>query len=380
MSNKIPKIFYEELSFEDLKKSEEVKKLFSSHQKDVEKFCIIPFSNIILEPDGKVGMCRQKGSDFPIGNIKKNTIAEIWNNEKAQKWRREFLEEKPKKCKENIAHTHCNLCHSNNDHWQYVELSEIQTKPIIKLTANLNGKCNLQCNMCHIWRKPNDIYNEENFWIPAKKDIFPYLKELEMLSGEPFIQKDTFRLIEEVSSVNPDCEWSITTNGHYQLGDFHKKLLDKIKLKNLLISVDSINESTYSIIRYPGNVNTVLKTIDDFLDYNKTRSEKIGKINIRLNFLIVKENWQELESMLDFCAQKKIHPFIAFCYMPQENSLLTLSYEERLKILNFYLDTINWQKLQYSMRVIKPLLDGLKKIDKVECLLKLQKLKADNKT
>lgn len=367
--------FFKELADTDFEKTKEVKASFEKNNKNTETFCVIPFSNIILEPDGKVGMCRQKGSEFPIGNIKKNSISQIWNGPKAREWRREFIDGKPKKCKENISHTHCNMCHSNNDFWKYIQIEEVQTSPILKLTANLNGKCNLKCNMCHIWRKPNDIYNEDNFWIPAKRDIFPYIKELEMLSGEPFIQQDTFRLINEVSLVNPDCHWSITTNAHYKLNDYHYKMLDKIKLKNLLISIDSLNPETYSIIRQPGDLKIVLRAIDDFIAYNKTRDSNVGSINIRFNFLIVKENWRELKQMLDFCRIKDIHPFIAFCYRPSENSLLTFDERTRIEILYHYLDNLSWHELIFSMRVIKPLIDSISKIEKISILEKISRLK-----
>ena len=38
-----------------------------------------------------------------------------------------------------------------------------------------------------------------------------------LAQGEPFIQRDFYRLIDEVSGVNSTCRWVITTNGHYRL-------------------------------------------------------------------------------------------------------------------------------------------------------------------
>lgn len=372
--------FYEKITKQNQLNSKKVYDQFRSNGRDASKFCIIPFTNLILEPDGKVGMCRQKGSEFPIGNIKKNTIKEIWNSERAQHWRKEFLNGKPRRCKQNISHTHCNLCHKTNANWDDIDFSEVTTSPIRKLTANLNGLCNLRCTMCHIWRKPNDVYNDENFWIPARENIFPHLKEVEMLSGEPLIQKDTFKLIDEVSAVNPDCEWSITTNAHYKLSKYIKSQLDKIKLTYLMISIDSLNPETYAQIRQPGNLDVVLKAVDDYIDYNETRSEELGKIDIRFNFLVVKENWKELGEMLEFCSKKKIHPYIAICYKPENNSILSFSEDKRYSILKFYLDTLSWHKIIYSMRVIKALLDSLSPILKIEILEQINRLKKNNST
>lgn len=39
-------------------------------------FCIVPFTTIILQPNGNVGICRHKGTEFFIGNIRENTMAE----------------------------------------------------------------------------------------------------------------------------------------------------------------------------------------------------------------------------------------------------------------------------------------------------------------
>src|SRR5690606_29665006 len=244
----------EERALETKRVREQIKKLGL----DEHNFCLVPFTTIILEPDGQVGMCRQKGSDFPIGNIKENTIEEIWNGEKARKWRREFLTGSPINCETEVRHRRCNHCPENNKLLSDIELNEIQTTPIRKLTANFNGKCNLQCQMCDIWQKPNGLYDEINFWEPAKKNIFPYLKEVDLLSGEPFIQGDTYRLIDEISEVNPDCFWIFTTNAHWKLTPKVKESLNKIKIKNIILSIDSLDKETYHKMRYPGDLNFVL--------------------------------------------------------------------------------------------------------------------------
>ena len=34
-----------------------------------ENFCLVPFTTVQLEADGNINMCRQKGTEFSIGNI-----------------------------------------------------------------------------------------------------------------------------------------------------------------------------------------------------------------------------------------------------------------------------------------------------------------------
>lgn len=339
-------------------------------------FCVVPFTNIILEPDGSVGICRQKGNNFPIGNIKENTISEIWNNETIRSWRREFLQGKPVTCKVDIKHEQCNRCTDNNKILPYVEFNEIQSGPILKLTANFNGKCNLQCQMCDIWQLPNGLYDEIKFWEPAKRDIFPHLKEIDMLSGEPLIQTDTFRLIDEVTEVNPGCEWTITSNIHWQFNAKIKSSFDKIKLKTLIISIDSLIPSVYAKIRKPGKLELVLKTLDDILDYRNA----VKSFDIRMNFLVQKDNWREVFDVLDFCYSKKINPFITFLYEPTEFSILTETEIVRKEILEYYFSQLNPSKAVHLKRILMPIIESLPVIDRAHYLFDLHSYLAKPET
>lgn len=337
---------------------------------DDKNFCLVPFTTIILEPDGKVGMCRHKGNDFPIGNIKENSIAEIWNGEKARKWRREFLEGKPQNCAVEVKHRHCQHCPENNKLLDDIEVSEIQTRPILKLTANFNGKCNLQCQMCDIWKLPNGLYNQINFWEPAKRDIFPYLKEVDMLSGEPFIQADTYRLIDEISSINPDCQWIFTTNAHWKLTAKIKNDLNKIKIKNIIISLDSLEEKTYYKIRYPGKLKFVLDNIENFLIYNEGRQASgLNRIRFMLNFLVQKDNWKEIPQAIRYCEERGIVPLITFLYEPSEFSLLHIHEDERFNIMEEILHELSPSEVIRTMRVISPLIESMSGVNRASALL-----------
>lgn len=336
---------------------------------DEHNFCLVPFTTIILEPDGQVGVCRHKGSDFPIGHIQKNTIEEIWNGEKARQWRREFLEGKPGFCSQEVKHRHCQHCPENNKLLDYIELNEIQTQPILKLTANFNGKCNLQCQMCDIWQKPNGLYDQINFWEPAKEKIFPHLKEVDLLSGEPFIQGDTYRLIDEISSVNADCSWIFTTNAHWKLTPKVKESLNKIKIKNIILSIDSLDKDTYHKIRYPGDLEFVLKNVDNLINYNRERvSQGLNEIRFIWNFLAQKDNFQEIPTVIDYIESKGILPLITFLYIPSEFSILSFEEGVRSRITEELIQNMSKEKMLRSMRVITPLLESLTKINKAYVL------------
>lgn len=327
-------------------------------------FCIAPFTTLLLEPDGKVGACRHKGADFPVGNIKNENFEEIWNGSFIKAWRQEFLDGKSKICLTEVKDRKCNHCPSYNSLLAETKIEVQQSQKPLRLAFNFNGHCNLECNMCHIWQKPNGLYDQINFW--DKLDFWiSDLQEIELLSGEPFIQKDTYKLIDLISKNKPDALWTITTNANWALSDYIKDRLDQIKIKNIIISLDCITPEFYSKIRKKGNLQKALKTMRDLKSYEKSRIENgLSKLNIKINFLFQKENWQDLALVDQFSTAENVDVFRTFLYEPFELSLLSLNESAKIEILDWYFSKMNFSSLTKSMRILRPLLDSLNAINK----------------
>ncbi|MCK5073154.1 MAG: radical SAM protein [Bacteriovoracaceae bacterium] len=341
-----------------------------------ENFCPVPFTTIIAEPDGKIGSCRLKGSGFSIGDIREKSMEEIWNDEFIRKWRREFLTGKVEICAREIKHRGCNLCSENNKLLDFTDFSEFQKKPIVKFTANFNGFCNLRCQTCHIWQMPNGLYDKINFWEKAEKDIFPYIREIDFLSGEPFLQSDTFRLIDMIVPMNPDCRWLFTTNAHYKLENKLEDYLDRLVIKGIMISIDSFEPGNFSKIRKNGNLDQVLETTSAINNYRNSREKRgLERFPIQLGFLFQKDNWHELGSALDYCEKMNFRPHIQYCYEPVEYSVLDFDIEKQKEILYWYLNNLSWEHIEMGIRAITPTLYKLEEIDRADFLMRLRKKK-----
>ncbi len=328
-----------------------------------EHFCPVPFTTLILNPTGIVGSCREKGCQHEIGNIKTQTIDEIWNGEKIKAWRREFLTGNIKTCKQDMKHKSCHKLQSNNELLKFVEMSEIQKVPIRRLSPDFNSQCNLKCVFCHIWKGPNGLYDEiENFWENAEVNLFPHLTHMDPLAGEPFIQKDLYKTIDIMAVVNPNCEWKFTTNAHWNFTPYIKGKLDKIKISCISVSLDSIRPEGYRKIRN-GRLEKVLETINDLIEYSKERQKKGRPIDLILNSTISRDNWEEIPEILEFSISKNIKPFIQYVYEPFEHSLSTLDEKKRRNILKHYLSTFSAQEIMFGHRVIKALIDTFPKME-----------------
>ena len=323
-------------------------------------FCPVPFSNLIFNPWGNVGSCREQGNEHSVGDARRQTWQEIWNGEKIRAWRREFLSGNIKTCAQHIRHRKCNKDGYNQELIQHIELKEIQTTPPKRISPDFNGHCNLRCAMCTIWKQPNGLYDTLNFWEDAEKNLFPHLKQVDPLAGEPLIQKDTFRLMDIMGRVNPSAKWRITTNGHWKFTRFLRDKFDKIAVVGINFSLDAVTQEVYEKVRERGDIGVVLKAIDDIVQYRKDRiAAGHEDFVININMTVQTHNWREMGDLVSLCLEKGGLPLILMLYRPSELSLLTLDTESRQKIVDYYFETIDWEVLKYCRRPVMALLESI---------------------
>ena len=279
-------------------------------------FCKAPFSQLLLNPEGRFfPCCYHFGAK--LGDMKNDELSAVWNGKKIQKLRKEFLEVKPKTCRGRMQQIQC---HQNFERLQLPEKpAVIMSKQPMRLDLRLNGLCNLRCVMCDVWQQPNHRWDDSNFWEDGPITLFPQLQEIDLLGGEPFVQKDTYRLIETVSAINKDCLWSFVTNGHYRFTKTLTKALDKIKIRKIQLSLDSLIPANYQLIR-KGNLNLTLNTLNKWLDYRNSRTEPFDFV---CSLAVIDKNFSEIANFLDFCLEKKIAPELQYVvYDPSGNSSL----------------------------------------------------------
>jgi cyclic pyranopterin phosphate synthase len=326
-------------------------------------FCPVPFAGIIFNPEGNVTACRELGASHWLGDIRKESWQEIWNGEGFRSLRREFLTGNVRTCATHIRHRKCHKDFWNRALLEHIDLSEIQAHPPIRISPDFNGRCNLECEMCVVWKKPNGLYDELEFWDDAEKSLFPFLQQVDPLSGEPFVQKDTYRLMEFMAKTNPKAAWKITTNAHWKFTPYIRERLDGINLWRLNISVDSLDPENYARIRKGGDLKLVLKTIDDLVRYREERIKAGGsEFIININTLAQVHNWWEMGDFVKFVRDRKSYLFPQFLYEPEELSLLSLSAPERREIMEHYWKTIPAEFLVTGFkRVWNPIVESVRK-------------------
>ncbi len=311
-------------------------------------FCPIPFLQLQLNPLGDLSACCYSG-EYKVGDVHRSTIEEIWNGEVMRRWRKEFLTGEIKICKTALETFGCQKNYQHLNH--LVEFSEIQKAMPQRLDLRLNGRCNLECVMCDVWSQPNGMYDKSDLWEIGPTKIFPSLKEVDMLGGEPFIQKDTFRFIDEVLKVNTSCTWGFITNCHYRLSAQLLGTLDKLDLRHIHMSLDAVSPDTYAKVRLKGDLVKVMETVNGFIEFRNRRSAAGRGFALFASFCVQRGNWFELPEFFDFCRKHNLEPIVQEVIGREQLSLQGLNSDEKAELKRLYTSRISPDR-QHMVRSI----------------------------
>jgi MoaA/NifB/PqqE/SkfB family radical SAM enzyme len=194
-------------------------------------FCMYPWIHFHAYPTGAAYPCCQADMEFPIGDMRKNTIQEIWNHKPMREVRKQMLNEQP------VAA--CNRCYeiestgavsgrmSANKHHGHLIDRVHETKPDgtldrFELTywdIRFSNLCNLSCRSCgHIfssswyqdqaklagpeWKKTHKVLNyagrfETDAW-DQLVDHIDHVEQIYFAGGEPLLMDEHYRILDEL--------------------------------------------------------------------------------------------------------------------------------------------------------------------------------------
>jgi radical SAM protein with 4Fe4S-binding SPASM domain len=215
-----------EISMEDLSEKEQFLLTESP------TFCIYPWLHLHSYPTGSAYPCCQADMKYPIGNLRQNTMKEIWNDAPMKKMRQQMLNGKAvdacTRCYEQEASGFLSGRQSaNKHHGHHINLVK-QTQPdgtldAFKLTywdIRFSNLCNLRCRSCgHIfssswyqdqaaisneteWKKNNQVLNyagryETDAWEQLVEHI-DHVEAIYFAGGEPLLMDEHYRILDEL--------------------------------------------------------------------------------------------------------------------------------------------------------------------------------------
>ena len=166
------------------------------------------------------------------------------------------------------------------------------------------NSCNARCVMCGI------NFEEKKFTLMSDELYSNIVKELSLysdhiekvmpyLDGEPLLDRDIFKRVKKlkdagIKTVNISTNASLLSEG--KIEECLESGLDQI-----YITIDSLDPSTYEIIRKGLNFETVLSNT---LDLIKKRNESKSQLKIRVQMVLQKINSEEKDSFTSYWKEK----------------------------------------------------------------------------
>lgn len=126
-------------------------------------------------------------------------------------------------------------------------------------------KCVLKCKMCIIWSEfhpPKTLTSEDCYKIMDDIGKLTTRCKVDLIGGEPFLEKDIFKLTEHASGKG--FLTNIITSGCTLNEDTISRIVDS-GLSNLGISLDSLDENTHDCLRgTKGIYSRIMKALKTF--------------------------------------------------------------------------------------------------------------------
>ena len=223
---------------------EEYRKLTHS-----ETFCMLPWVHMHAFPDGRVYPCCLADYWHPVGDLRKNTMREVWNQDKYKAMRVNMLADKPckecTKCYEQEKHGAFSMRNDANRNYGHLIGEIANTQPdgtneefkIRYWDVRFSNLCNFRCRSCgpicsrnwyndHVKlynRKPDVLgrdmerveyaAGDEDAMERQMVEHVPYLEQVYFAGGEPLIMKEHYILLEKlIEAGKTDIRLQYNTN------------------------------------------------------------------------------------------------------------------------------------------------------------------------
>jgi radical SAM protein with 4Fe4S-binding SPASM domain len=212
-------------------------------------FCMLPWTHMHAFPDGRVYPCCLAEYWHPIGDLRKNTMREVWNQDQYRQLRVNMLNDQPSKectkCYEQEKHGAFSMRNDSNRNYGHLIKEVANTDAdgthnefkIRYWDVRFSNLCNFRCRSCgpifssnwyndHVKlydRKPDVLGREmarveyaagdEDAMQAQMLEHVPYLEQVYFAGGEPLIMKEHYALLEKlIDAGKTDVRIQYNTN------------------------------------------------------------------------------------------------------------------------------------------------------------------------
>ena len=183
--------------------------------------CKAPWTHLHTWPNDDVYPCCLTDMKDTVGNLKENTLEEIWNNDKMQKLRAEMLEGKrPASCsrcfEQEDAGQFSFRHHMNREFEHHKSESITPDLNLVYWDFRFSNICNFKCRSCGPqlstgWyddtkklggELPHDIPDGKNLQLWEQiEPLFDTVEDIYFAGGEPLIMEEHYRILKKLDEM-----------------------------------------------------------------------------------------------------------------------------------------------------------------------------------
>lgn len=264
-----------------------------------EVICTTPWTTMeVVDPDGRTRQCCSTWTEGDRGNAGTHSLAEVWNGEGYRAARRVMSGGELKSLCNAICSRLYDLRFSESafriqsGSKAFVDNQLLLAEDIAERREETRGKplylaicpstyCNYNCIMCDHGRSPRRELPERIFdELPA---LFPTLKNLTLLGGEPLANPKVMQLLREFDVEKfPDTAIDLVTNGSLLTAKVLKHLT-KCTLGDVTVSVNAGTPEVYQQVQRGVPMAQLLENLDALIEFRRSHHRWFG---ITLSFVL----------------------------------------------------------------------------------------------
>lgn len=292
-------------------------------QETMRFFCTQPFKNFDIQLSGDVFFCCPVFVNFyKIGNIYADNINDIWNGEKAKRFRYSICKGKFEYCNSQYCHLlsealkagtkYENACIKDRAYFSswVADMDDCRLDYLPEeITLQLDRSCNLSCKSCRSRHYVMTAEESERLYGVFMNKVRPLLLHCTMLhlqpSGEFLTSAALLRFMQTLKQEEfPRLKYGFITNGQLFSEKSWNDLngFNAIPVEYITISIDASEKETYETLRLNGKWEVLLQNLDFIRSLRKRKAiQWMG-----FNFLVQKGNYRQIESFADFASAYEV--------------------------------------------------------------------------
>ena len=175
-----------------------------------------------------------------------------------------------------------------------------------RVTLTFGKQCNMRCPFCYAFFDGNDLLTVDKYKKIIRKCKSLNIETVNIAGGDPLLYSEICDIVE--CSKNLGMRTTLDTNCLSFNPSKHVDLINSLDM--ISVPIDGCNEKTHDRVRsFIGSFKKVVNTIE-------TISEMSDKIEIRVNTVVVKDNYKELDGIAELLSQYPITFWHIYDFIP----------------------------------------------------------------